>query len=161
MLSRSSLGLVRYNKASMICAMTSNLGLSSSSRISSVARKPFNHHHYSTSMASPSFQYNGNINSSSSSLFCRMMSTSIIKSNINNSMNMNHMKLRLDSLRNNNHNTMGNLIVRHMNRNARRPKKANHGKRPCSRMRRRLKAQTIKSRRIRIRDNIKLWGFSL
>lgn len=37
-------------------------------------------------------------------------------------------------------------VTRAMNRNARRPKKANHGKRPCSRVRRRLKAKMIKSR---------------
>jgi len=36
--------------------------------------------------------------------------------------------------------------VRNMNRNARRPKKANHGKRPVSHARRREKAKRIKSR---------------
>ena len=33
-----------------------------------------------------------------------------------------------------------------MNRNARRPKKANHGKRPCSHARRREKQKQLKSR---------------
>jgi len=37
-------------------------------------------------------------------------------------------------------------VTRNLNRNARLPKKSNHGKRPCSRMRRRLKAKQIKSR---------------
>ena len=37
-------------------------------------------------------------------------------------------------------------LTRGMNRNARRPKKANHGKRPCSRIRRRARAAMIKSR---------------
>ena len=46
-------------------------------------------------------------------------------------------------------NTSPNYIlttVRNTNRNARRPKKANHGKRPVSHCRRREKAKQIKSR---------------
>ena len=41
------------------------------------------------------------------------------------------------------------ITKRHMNRNARRPKKANHGKRPCSHVRRRLNKKMIKTRRKR------------
>ena len=41
------------------------------------------------------------------------------------------------------------ITRRHMNRNARRPKKANHGKRPCSHVRRRLKQKMIRTRRKR------------
>ncbi len=40
-------------------------------------------------------------------------------------------------------------MIRHMNRNARRPSKANHGKRPCSHARRRAKRGLIKSRAYR------------
>ena len=40
----------------------------------------------------------------------------------------------------------GMLLVRGLNRNARRPKKANHGKRPVSHARKRAKAKTLKSR---------------
>jgi len=42
-----------------------------------------------------------------------------------------------------------------MNRNARRPKKANHGKRPVSHARRREKAKGLKSRAYRV----KVFGF--
>ncbi len=44
---------------------------------------------------------------------------------------------------------------REMNRNARRPKKANHGKRPCNRMRRREKLNRLKSRA----HKAKIFGF--
>jgi len=46
-------------------------------------------------------------------------------------------------------------ITRCMNRNARRPKKANHGKRPVSHARRRQKMKTLKSRAYRE----KIFGF--
>ena len=45
--------------------------------------------------------------------------------------------------------------VRYMNRNARRPKKANHGKRPVCNMRRREKSKQLKSRAYRE----KIFGF--
>eukprot|EP01039_Chlorochromonas_danica_P002922 gene2923-3189_t len=49
-----------------------------------------------------------------------------------------------------------NLILnREMNRNARRPKKANHGKRPCSHARRRAKRDMIKS----VAYRKKIFGF--
>ena len=47
------------------------------------------------------------------------------------------------------------IITRGMNRNARRPKKANHGKRPVSHARRRQKAKSLKSRAYRE----KVFGF--
>ena len=53
--------------------------------------------------------------------------------NINTNININYMQ----------------ITKRHMNRNARRPKKANHGKRPCSHVRRRLKQKMIRTRRKR------------
>ena len=46
-------------------------------------------------------------------------------------------------------------MVRYMNRNARRPKKANHGKRPVCNMRRREKSKQLKSRAYRE----KIFGF--
>jgi hypothetical protein len=47
------------------------------------------------------------------------------------------------------------MITRGMNRNARRPKRANHGKRPVSHARKRAKAKLIKSRLYRE----KVFGF--
>ena len=47
------------------------------------------------------------------------------------------------------------IITRCMNRNARRPKKANHGKRPVSHARRREKTKSLKSRAYRK----KIFGF--
>lgn len=44
---------------------------------------------------------------------------------------------------------LGSIIVRNMNRNARRPKKANHGKRPCSHARRREKLKHFSSVRFK------------
>jgi hypothetical protein len=46
-------------------------------------------------------------------------------------------------------------IARGLNRNARRPKRANHGKRPVSHARKRAKAKTLKSRLYRE----KVFGF--
>mmetsp|Transcript_10537 Transcript_10537/g.16011 ORF Transcript_10537/g.16011 Transcript_10537/m.16011 type:complete len:88 (+) Transcript_10537:88-351(+) len=42
-----------------------------------------------------------------------------------------------------------NTVVRFMNRNARIPKKANHGKRPCSHARRRAKVKRFQSARLK------------
>ena len=47
------------------------------------------------------------------------------------------------------------IVARGLNRNARRPTKSNHGKRPVSHARKRAKAKTMKSRLHRV----KIFGF--